>query len=171
MGRSPSPLSMTRKQLEEHLGQRLFETERKNRLTPLGKQVFELAQQGRAPTIRQATGSGYVHNPLRGLIGTLAFKRAVQDAPVTIHNTLSLIAMLRRGSRMTVLHEAVTRLVPGDLRFRPVQGLEDRRQVVLYLREEARYQALADEFCEITLSWRDAEIPPASMASLPKPSS
>ncbi|NNL74099.1 MAG: LysR family transcriptional regulator [Silicimonas sp.] len=45
LGRTQSALSMTLKQLEDHLGERLFEGERKNRLTPLGEQVFALAQQ------------------------------------------------------------------------------------------------------------------------------
>ncbi|WP_343211838.1 LysR family transcriptional regulator (plasmid) [Aliisedimentitalea scapharcae] len=44
LGRTQSAISMTLKQLEEHLGQRLFEGERKNSLTGLGQQVFELAQ-------------------------------------------------------------------------------------------------------------------------------
>jgi LysR family carnitine catabolism transcriptional activator len=44
LGRTQSAISMTLKQLEEHLGQRLFESDRKNRLTTLGEQVFELAQ-------------------------------------------------------------------------------------------------------------------------------
>lgn len=44
LGRTQSALSMTLKQLEDHLGERLFEGERKNRLTPLGEQVFALAQ-------------------------------------------------------------------------------------------------------------------------------
>lgn len=44
LGRTQSAISMTLKQLEDHLGQRLFESDRKNRLTPLGQQVFDLAQ-------------------------------------------------------------------------------------------------------------------------------
>lgn len=44
LGRTQSAISMTLKQLEDHLGQRLFENERKNRLTSLGKDVFALAQ-------------------------------------------------------------------------------------------------------------------------------
>lgn len=43
-GRTPSAVSMTLKSLEEHLGQPLFETERKNRLTPLGAFVLEMAE-------------------------------------------------------------------------------------------------------------------------------
>ncbi len=44
LGRTPSALSMTLKQMEAHLGARLFETERKNKLTPLGLEVLRLAQ-------------------------------------------------------------------------------------------------------------------------------
>ncbi len=44
LGRTPSAISMTLKQLEEHLGQRLFESDRKNRLTSLGDYVLEQAQ-------------------------------------------------------------------------------------------------------------------------------
>lgn len=44
LGRTQSALSMMLKQLEENLGGRLFESERKNRLSPLGKQVFQLGQ-------------------------------------------------------------------------------------------------------------------------------
>ena len=45
LGRTPSAVSMVLKSLEEHLGQRLFESDRKSRLTPLGAQVLELAQE------------------------------------------------------------------------------------------------------------------------------
>ncbi|RMD91439.1 MAG: LysR family transcriptional regulator [Alphaproteobacteria bacterium] len=44
LGRTPSALSMTLKQLEAHLGRPLFESDRKSRLTPLGAHVLELAQ-------------------------------------------------------------------------------------------------------------------------------
>lgn len=41
LGRTPSAVSMMLAQLEEHIGAPLFETDRKNRLTPLGKLVLE----------------------------------------------------------------------------------------------------------------------------------
>ena len=44
LGRTMSAVSMTLKQLEDHLEQRLFESERKNKLTPLGEYVLETAQ-------------------------------------------------------------------------------------------------------------------------------
>ena len=40
-GRTPSAVSMMLKQLEDHIGAPLFETDRKNRLTPLGQLVLE----------------------------------------------------------------------------------------------------------------------------------
>lgn len=44
LGRTQSALSMTLKQLEAHLGRALFESDRKNRLTALGQQVFQQSQ-------------------------------------------------------------------------------------------------------------------------------
>lgn len=44
LGRTQSAVSMTLKQFEEHLGKRLFLGERKNQLSPLGAEVFALAQ-------------------------------------------------------------------------------------------------------------------------------
>jgi DNA-binding transcriptional LysR family regulator len=43
LGRTPSAISMMLKQFEDHLGAPLFETDRKNRLTPLGLRVLEEA--------------------------------------------------------------------------------------------------------------------------------
>ncbi|MFU1683815.1 LysR family transcriptional regulator [Phaeobacter piscinae] len=44
LGRTPSAVSMMLKQLETHLGEPLFETDRKNRLTALGAFVLEQAE-------------------------------------------------------------------------------------------------------------------------------
>ncbi len=44
LGRTQSAVSMTLKQLEDRLGQRLFVSDRKNQLTPVGQQIFELAR-------------------------------------------------------------------------------------------------------------------------------
>ncbi len=43
LGRTPSAVSMLLKQLEDHLGSKLFEKDRKNRLTDLGQYVFRQA--------------------------------------------------------------------------------------------------------------------------------
>lgn len=44
LGRTPSAVSMMLKQLETHLGEPLFETDRKNKLTALGNFVLEQAE-------------------------------------------------------------------------------------------------------------------------------
>lgn len=44
LGRTPSAISMMLKQLEAHLGEPLFETDRKNKLTALGEFVLEQAE-------------------------------------------------------------------------------------------------------------------------------
>ncbi len=44
LGRTPSAVSMMLKQFEDHIGAPLFETARKSRLTPLGRQVLEEAR-------------------------------------------------------------------------------------------------------------------------------
>jgi len=44
LGRTPSAVSMMLKQLETHLGEPLFETDRKNKLTALGEFVLEQAE-------------------------------------------------------------------------------------------------------------------------------
>ena len=44
LARTQSAVSMALKQLEDHLGERLFESDRKNRLTPLGVQILDMAQ-------------------------------------------------------------------------------------------------------------------------------
>lgn len=43
LGRTQSAVSMTLKQFEDHLGKRLFQGERKNQLSPLGAEIFDLA--------------------------------------------------------------------------------------------------------------------------------
>ncbi len=46
LGRSPSAVSMMLKQFEEHLGQSLFESDRKSRLSPVGAHALDHARRG-----------------------------------------------------------------------------------------------------------------------------
>lgn len=256
LGRTQSAISMTLKQLEQHLGQKLFEGERKNRLTPLGAQVFELAKQqlrqfdetlraietsanapagliriasvpsvgglvfpsvietmtrrypglrvelrdtdteqvidalihGQAdigvasgrhalngvrqvplfqdrfglicrpdhplarqtqlPTIAEVVNYGVIRNNLCSRIETPAFQTAIADAPVNVHNTLSLLAMVRTSNWVTVLPQTVVQIMPTELIFRPISDLPDLREVFLLLQERSPYLALAVEFQE-----------------------
>ncbi|AAV96426.1 LysR family transcriptional regulator [Ruegeria pomeroyi] len=257
MGRTQSALSMTLKQLEEHLGQRLFENERKNRLTPLGQEVFRFAQQqlrqfddtiqaieaaARAPqgllrvasipsasglalpgaieTMMQrhpalelelrdmdtgrvvdallqgqadlgivsgqpvlngvesetlfedafgllcATGhplaqqaqlpdvdavfaSGFIRNSLCALIEAPEIRAALPRARITVHNTHSLLAMVRTGKWVTILPRSVAQVQPKELVFRPIAGLEEQRSVSMLIHTRAQFPQLVAEFADI----------------------
>jgi len=251
--RTQSAISMTLKQLEEHLGVRLFESDRKNRLTPLGAQVYELAQnqlkqfdttvkaietaakspdgliriasipsvagwvfpkatkaltqqnpglrvelrdsdtpqvidallRGQAdigivsglhklnsirqahlfsdqfglicgpdhplanastPTIENLATAGFINNALCSMIKTPEFQMATASAKVTVHNTMSLIAMVQTNNWVTVLPKSVIRFASDALVFRSIEGLDDVRQVSLLMRERTQYMKLAEDF-------------------------
>ncbi|MDU8927378.1 LysR family transcriptional regulator [Alisedimentitalea sp. MJ-SS2] len=261
LGRTPSAVSMTLKQLEEHLVWRLFESDRKNRLTRLGEQVFELAQtelrqfdytlaaietcarspeglirvasipsvaarvfpfaigeltsrhpglsvelrdtdteqvidalmRGQAdigvvsgqhtlngirqvglfrdrygvicapdhrlarqepePTIDQVAGAGFIRNNLINSIGDGAFQQAIAGSKVVLHNTTSLLAMVRTGKWVTVLPQSVVQAEREDLVFRPVAGVQERRHVSLLLREGTAFPKFAGELWDILLGF------------------
>ncbi|MEX0349866.1 MAG: LysR family transcriptional regulator [Paracoccaceae bacterium] len=260
LGRTQSAVSMTLKQLEDHLGKKLFEGERKSKLSPLGEQVLELAQKqvrqfdeavqgieaaaeashglirivsvpsvaallfpqilehmterfpglkvelrdtdsqqvldaladGKAeigiasgyhplngiralplledrfglvcaadhplntcrepPEIADVVQASFIRNALCGLIRAPRFLAAIETADVTIHNTHSLITMIRTGKWVTVLPQTVARFIPETTAFRPISDLPDKRQVYLYVRERSRYRDLTDECCAFILS-------------------
>lgn len=68
LGRTPGALSMTLRDLDRTLGGRLFETDRKNRLTPLGAFVLEQARRSLDAHDRAATE---ILRFARGEAGTL----------------------------------------------------------------------------------------------------
>lgn len=250
LGRTQSAVSMTLKQFEDHLGRKLFEGERKSRLSPLGAQVFELALkqvrqfdqavqdieeaaiaeqgllriasvpsvaalifprvlshlarqypgvkvdlrdtdtqqvldalvEGRAdigiasgyhalngiravpllrdrfglvcsaehpliaqeapPTLAQIASVPFIRNALCDLIESPQFHAAIDRAGVTIHNTHSLIAMVRTGDWVTVLPQTVTGFIPEATAFRLIRDLPDHRQVFLYIHERSRFPDL-----------------------------
>jgi len=259
--KTQSAVSMTLKQLEENLGQRLFESDRKNRLTPLGEQVFELAQnqlrqfddtikaieaatkspkgliriasipsvaglvfpkateamtrqnpglrvelrdtdtqqvidamlRGQAdigivsgshklngirqahlfsdpfglicspehplarqkhdPTIQEVAAAGFVNNNLCSSIQTPEFQAATAESMISMHNTMSLIAMVRTNNWVTVLPQTVAQFMSHDLIFRRIKGLSDQRQVSLLLRERTPYLQFAEEFWAFLLGF------------------
>lgn len=80
LGRTPSAISMTLSQLEEDIGAPLFETDRKNRLTPLGLLVLE--ESGRATDAFQRSTEAIRRHAL-STAGTVRIV-AVPSATVTI---------------------------------------------------------------------------------------
>lgn len=261
LGRTQSAVSMTLKQLEEHLGHRLFESDRKNRLTPLGDQVFGLAQtqlrqfdstikamescakspegfvriasipsvasqvfppaaqaltrrnpglsiemrdtdtqqvidalvrgqadigivsgkhtlngtrqahlfsdqygllcapdhalalQSPAPTIEDVTSAPFIRNNLLGLIETAAFQEAIAECKISVHNTMSLITMVRSGHWVTVLPRSVVQVIGSNLVFRPIADLPDMREVSLLMREKASFPQFAEELWQFLIQF------------------
>ena len=261
LGRTQSAVSMTLKQLEENLGQRLFESDRKNRLTTLGEQVLGLAQiqlkqfdytieaietcarspngliriasipsvaaqvfpsaiealtarhpglrvelrdtdtgqvldalvrgqadigivsgrqalndirqatmfsddygllcapdhplalQKQALTIDQISSAAFIRNRLLDLIETPAFQEAIAGSRIAVHNTMSLVAMVRTGTWVTVLPRSVVQLMSPDLAFRPIADLTDLREVSLLMREKPLFPQFSEELWQILIGF------------------
>ena len=261
LGRTQSAVSMTLKQLEENLSQRLFESDRKNRLTTLGEQVLGLAQiqlnqfddtieaietcarspngliriasipsvaaqvfpsaiealtarhpglrvelrdtdtgqvldalvrgqadigivsgrhalndirqatmfsddygllcapdhplalQKQALTIDQISSAAFIRNRLLDLIETPAFQEAIAGSRIAVHNTMSLVAMVRTGTWVTVLPRSVVQFMSPDLAFRPIADLTDLREVSLLMREKPLFPQFSEELWQILIGF------------------
>ncbi len=259
LGRTQSAVSMTLRQLEVHLGQPLFAGERKNRLSPLGHEIFRLARQqlrqfdetvvaiesaAQAPQgllrvasipsvagliLPQSIGeltarhpalhvdvrdmdsgavvdallqgsadlgivsgrpklngveqfvlfedrfgllcapghdlatrpnppgfgdvflSHFVRNSLCALIETAEVRAALPKVKVAVHNTHSLLAMVRAGPWTTILPETVA-VTPRDaLVFREIAGLREKRSVSMLIRTRTQFPKLVEEFAGVIL--------------------
>ncbi|WP_170406247.1 LysR family transcriptional regulator [Ruegeria arenilitoris] len=104
------------------------------------------------PTLDDVMAAAFVRNALCDLIQTPKFIDAITDADVTIHNTHSLITMVRTGKWVTVLPQTVARFIPESTAFRALPDLPDKRQVYLYVKEKPRFQELTDECSAFILS-------------------
>lgn len=80
LGRTPSAISMMLSQLEACVGAPLFETDRKNRLTPLGRMTLEEAERA-VTTFQQSTTAIERHS--RSTAGTVRIA-AVPSASLTL---------------------------------------------------------------------------------------
>lgn len=253
LGKTQSAISMTLKLLEENLGKRLFESDRKNRLTPLGAHVFELAQtqlrqfdytvkaiqssanspqgliriasipsvaslvfpatietltkrnpglrielrdsdtqqvidallrgqadigivsgkhslngirqahlfsdqfglicapthplarQKQRPTIRDISTVNFITNALSSLIKNPSFHSATIGSKLAVHNTMSLIAMVRTGRWVTVLPKTVIKIENSELIYREIADLPEQRQVFLLMRERTPFPQFSEE--------------------------
>jgi len=253
LGRTQSAISMTLKQLEDQLGSSLFEGKRKNRLSPLGEQVFSLgnnqlrqldstvqaikdsasapqgllriasvpsvaalvyppvveflsnkypglhlelrdmdtqqvidalvqqwadigiasayhalngveaeplfqdqfglvcteghplALQGANVKINDVLKAPFLRNSLCDHIETTQFRDRLDEVHLLIHNTHSLLAMVRTGKWVTVLPRSVMGFAPNGLCFQPIVDLPDKRQVYLYLREQSHLKGVRSD--------------------------
>ena len=78
--------------------------------------------------------------------------QAIEDADVTIHNTHSLITMVRTGKWVTILPQTVARFIPQSTAFRAFSDLPDKRQVYLCVKERPRFQDQIEECSTFILS-------------------
>lgn len=90
LARTPSAVSMTLAQLEEHIGAPLFETDRKNRLTPLGQLVLEESSRATDAFSRSVEAIG------RHAISTAGIVRIAAVPSATITVLPGIIAAFRR---------------------------------------------------------------------------
>ncbi len=91
----------------------------------------------------------FLRNALCDQIATPAFRAALAQVDITVHNTQSLLAMVREGEWVTVLPQLVTELAPEGLVFRRIADLPDMRQVFLYTREQTSSEAIVAEASDI----------------------
>jgi DNA-binding transcriptional LysR family regulator len=108
-----------------------------------------LARQEKEPGLDDVASSDFIRNSLCALVTSDQFHIAIAQTTVIVHNTLSLIAMVRTGQWITVLPESVLSLFPEGLCFRPLRGLRDTRQVNLLLRERSPFLPLAKEMGQL----------------------
>lgn len=96
MGRTPSAVSMSLAQIEDQIGARLFESDRKNKLTALGKFVLETARpqiEGYDRTV------GMIHAFANNRIGhlTLASIPSVSQFVTLVNATIYCVLAKHRG--------------------------------------------------------------------------
>ncbi|MCG7520806.1 LysR family transcriptional regulator [Ruegeria sp. Ofav3-42] len=97
------------------------------------------------PTIEQVLSVPFIRNALCEHIQSPRFHESEAQADVTIHNTHSLITMVRTGDWVTVLPQTVAEFIPEATAFREIEDLPDQRQVCLYVNERARFKNLTQE--------------------------
>ena len=163
LGRAPSAVSMTLKQLEAHLGQPLFESERKSHLTALGAYVFEMANRelahfdrtiaaltdfagARSGEVRIAVVPSFAATILPNLV--LEFTAASPNVRLDIHDMDS--ASIRRELDRERIDLGIVSDARQSSDVRLTQLASDRFGVVmrsdnpLAKRKKTLWQALAD---------------------------
>lgn len=145
LGRTPAAVSMTLSQLEDHIGAPLFETDRKNRLTPLGQLVLEESSRatdafarsleaiGRhaistAGTVRVATVPSATVTILPGVIA--AFRRVRPDVRLEISDVDSAAVRQRIKSDeadIGILSAAIDEPADGNIVLRDDLGIVCRK--------------------------------------------
>ncbi|MEQ9695604.1 LysR family transcriptional regulator [Shimia sp. SDUM112013] len=89
----------------------------------------------------------FLRNALCDRIETPSFRNRLNDMPLLLHNTHSLLAMVHSGRWVTILPRSVMTFAPAGLRFLQVQDLPDARQVYLFSRRHLQLGDIQDQIC------------------------
>lgn len=93
-------------------------------------------------------GLPYIANGLSAAIASEAFQAIAAASVLTVHNTTSLLALVREGVGVTVLPRLVISPVDGGLAFRPLVDGTARRRIELLRRAQSGLSPAATLFAE-----------------------
>ena len=118
-------------------------------------ETHPLAYVDRPLSINDVIATPFLRNALCDQIGSDDIQRFLNNVDVTVHNTQSLLAMVRQGDWVTLLPRSTMPLAPDGLVFRSVAGVPDARQVYLYVRHQPSSPDIAGEAMEVirSLDW------------------
>ncbi|PWE33860.1 LysR family transcriptional regulator [Maritimibacter sp. 55A14] len=104
---------------------------------------------GDEPLDWQALASAeYIDSGLSAAISDPVFQEIAGRATLRVHNTTSLLALVREGLGVTVLPRLVTATAPAGLVFRPLADTMARRQIELMSRAGAGLSPAAAAFAD-----------------------
>jgi DNA-binding transcriptional LysR family regulator len=115
---------------------------------------------------REIKGEIFIANELCASIQSPVFRESHQHANLQVHNTVSLLSMVKAGLGVTVLPRLVVQLHPGETVFRPIADPRAFRRIDLLRRHRHTLSPAADTMIRYILSaatdFREASHTPCS---------
>jgi DNA-binding transcriptional LysR family regulator len=97
-------------------------------------------------------GEEFIANELCGSLQSPVFQHIYRNARLNVHNTVSLLAMVKAGLGVTVLPQMVLQLHPGELYFRAIDDASALRQIDLLYRTGTGRAPAADSLGEFIVA-------------------
>ncbi len=107
-----------------------------------------LAQSDAPLTWQAIQGQPFIANELCSTLQSPVFRAIYDTSVLAIHNTLSLLAMVKAGLGVTVLPQMVAKMSPHETAFRPIDDAGALRQIDLLHAGRNLRSPVADAFCE-----------------------
>lgn len=104
-----------------------------------------LAQRDEAVYFDDIRGTLFLHNQLCDQIHSPQVRDYLSTVDITVHNTQSLLSMVREGDWTTILPYSTIRLARRGLMFRSIVDLPDTRQVYLFRRKQTSSPEIVHE--------------------------